>query len=80
MFLEQLIRTLRIEEPSTPLESREVSGPSGGANARALGDRHGRGASTAELLLHGFTVDQVVHDYGDLCQAITELAFEQDAQ
>lgn len=23
---------------------------------------------------HGFTVDQVVHDYGDLCQAITELA------
>jgi signal transduction histidine kinase len=24
----------------------------------------------------GFTVDQVVHDYGDLCQAITDLAFE----
>jgi signal transduction histidine kinase len=29
-----------------------------------------------ELLQHGFTVDQVVHDYGDLCQAITDLAFE----
>jgi signal transduction histidine kinase len=27
-------------------------------------------------MLHGFTVDQVVHDYGDLCQAITDLAFE----
>jgi signal transduction histidine kinase len=28
-------------------------------------------------LQHGFTVEQVVHDYGDLCQAITDLAFEQ---
>ncbi|MEP6810237.1 MAG: hypothetical protein ABI992_08325, partial [Chthoniobacterales bacterium] len=29
---------------------------------------------------HGFTVDQVVHDYGDLCQAVTELAVETEAQ
>ena len=29
-----------------------------------------------ELLLQGFTVSQVVHDYGDICQAITELAVE----
>jgi signal transduction histidine kinase len=29
-----------------------------------------------ELLRHGFTIDQVVHAYGDLCQAITDLAFE----
>lgn len=29
-----------------------------------------------ELLLKGFTVSQVVHDYGDVCQAITELAVE----
>jgi len=27
----------------------------------------------------GFSVDQVVHDYGDLCQTITDLAFERDA-
>jgi signal transduction histidine kinase len=33
--------------------------------------RHGE-----ELLRHGFTIDQVVHDYGDLCQSITELANE----
>ena len=32
-----------------------------------------------ELLLQGFTVSQVVHDYGDVCQAITELAMEKDA-
>jgi signal transduction histidine kinase len=31
------------------------------------------------LLELGFSVDQVVHDYGDLCQAITELAEQRDA-
>jgi len=29
-----------------------------------------------DLLLKGFTVSQVVHDYGDVCQSITELAVE----
>ena len=33
--------------------------------------RHGR-----ELALQGFTVEQVIHDYGDLCQAITDAAFD----
>ena len=32
-----------------------------------------------DLLLQGFTVSQVVHDYGDICQAITELAVELNA-
>jgi signal transduction histidine kinase len=32
-----------------------------------------------DLLVQGFTVSQVVHDYGDVCQAITELAGELDA-
>ena len=31
-----------------------------------------------DLLRQGFTVSQVVHDYGDICQAITDLALEQD--
>ncbi|MDQ2778600.1 MAG: HAMP domain-containing histidine kinase, partial [Pseudomonadota bacterium] len=31
------------------------------------------------LLDLGYTVDQVVHDYGDLCQSISDLAFERDA-
>ena len=35
---------------------------------------HGR-----DLWLRGFTVSQVVHEYGDLCQAITDLAVEMDA-
>jgi signal transduction histidine kinase len=36
--------------------------------------RHG-----SELLQKGFTVSQVVHDYGDVCQSITELATEMSA-
>jgi hypothetical protein len=36
--------------------------------------RHGR-----ELLKKGFTVAQVVHDYGDVCQSITQLAIERNA-
>lgn len=76
LFIDQLIKTLRVEQTSAPLESRKVSGPSdGGTSASSeIGGsaaRHG-----LELLRHEFTVDQVVHDYGDLCQAITELAFE----
>src|SRR5687768_5451741 len=35
---------------------------------------HGR-----DLHLHGFTVSQVVHDYGDVCQSITDLALQLNA-
>lgn len=79
LFLDQLIKTLEVEQTSEPLRSRKVSGPAGGGgpwkselgSAAAL---HGR-----DLMQQGFTVDQVVHDYGDLCQAITDLAFERQA-
>jgi len=80
VFLDQLIKTLRIEQTTEPELSRKVSGPSdGGAEDRSeIGESaalHGR-----ELLRHGFTIEQVVHDYGDLCQAITSLAFELKAR
>jgi hypothetical protein len=32
----------------------------------------------AELLRRGYTIDQVVHDYGDVCQSVTALAIERD--
>src|SRR6476659_5013030 len=32
-----------------------------------------------DLLRQGFTVSQVVHDYGDVCQSITDLAVETNA-
>lgn len=77
-FLDQLIKTLQVEQTSQPMLSRKVSGPSGGgpvvSEISVTASLHGR-----ELSQQGFTVDQVVHDYGDLCQAITELAFERGA-
>lgn len=77
-FLDQLIKTLRLEEGPEPMRSRKVSGPASGITAPSeMGEtasRHGR-----ELLQHGFTVEDVVHDYGDLCQAVTDLAFERSA-
>jgi len=78
LFLDQLIRTLKIEQTADPMDSRKISGPSGGgASLSEMGisaAQHGR-----ELLGLGFSVDQVVHDYGDLCQAITDMAYERDA-
>ncbi len=79
LFLDQLIRTLAAEEAGQSETSTDISGPSGG-DALALSEiglaaaLHGK-----DLLRLGYSVDQVVHDYGDLCQAITELAFERDA-
>jgi signal transduction histidine kinase len=74
-FLDQLIKTLQVEQSSEPMQSRRISGPSGGGPAASeiavTAALHGR-----ELSQQGFTVDQVVHDYGDLCQAITDLAGE----
>jgi len=32
-----------------------------------------------DLLLQGFTVSQVVHNYGDVCQSVTDLAMETGA-
>jgi signal transduction histidine kinase len=79
MFLNQLIRTLRAEEVGDHEESVGISGASGGGGV-ALSEV-GVTAAThgASLLELGYSVDQVVHDYGDLCQAITDLAFERDA-
>jgi len=79
LFLDQLTRTLAAEEADEEDESLRISGPSGG-DALALSEMgvtataHGK-----DLLMLGYSVDQVVHDYGDLCQAITDLAFERDA-
>lgn len=78
VFLDQLIRTLQVETTDEPLRSRKVSGPAGGgppvlSEISESATLHGR-----ELLQQGFTVEEVVHDYGDLCQAISDLAFERN--
>ncbi|HJR58373.1 MAG TPA: HAMP domain-containing sensor histidine kinase [Vicinamibacterales bacterium] len=67
LFLAQLSETLRSEagEGTDTLASTAI------ANGAT---KHG-----AELLLRGFTLSEVVHFYGDICQAITELAVTQAA-
>jgi len=63
LFLEQLAATL-CREQETPAR------PTSPEMARSA-ILHG-----AELRQAGFTVAQVVHGYGDVCQAVTELAIE----
>src|ERR1700675_1232665 len=74
LFLQQLVDTLRLEQLTA---ARGVSGsdatPASSEISRAAA-RHG-----AELLRNGYSVDQVVHEYGDVCQAVTELAADQQA-
>ena len=69
LFLDQLISTLR-SELNAPREGSSQLPAEIGTTA----GKHGN-----ELLRQGFTVDQVVHDYGDLCQSVTELAAEKNA-
>jgi len=65
LFLNQLMHALQLVR-----EGRETLNPEIGKSAVLHG---------YDLLLQGFTVSQVVHDYGDVCQAITELAVETNA-
>ena len=65
LFLTQLVETLRLERTSAPFHPDAI-----GTTAA----RHG-----ADMLRSGFTLSQVVHDYGDICQTITALAVEQHA-
>jgi signal transduction histidine kinase len=71
-FIDQLIETLQAQ----PKRSKEVSGEGSATGQSVTSEmgiaaaRHGR-----ELARQGYSVEQVIHDYGDLCQAITDAAF-----
>jgi signal transduction histidine kinase len=75
-FLDQLVKTLNVEQGDDPLSSRKVSGPAGGGKPTLSEIGASAALHGSELQQHGYTLEQVVHDYGDLCQAITDLAFE----
>jgi len=73
LFLQQLVEILREEQTNSApadTEAEQTPAPTQIGRAAAL---HG-----AELLRLGFSVDQVVHDYGDVCQSVTALAGEMD--
>ena len=79
MFLDQLVRTLGAEEDGLVGESLKISGSPSGDSAALSEIGISAAAHGGELLRLGFTVDAVVHDYGDLCQAISDLAGERHA-
>ena len=63
VFLTQLAETLRLETTDTPFSATAIA---------TVAVKHG-----AELRALGFNISQVVHDYGDICQAVTEVAIEE---
>lgn len=72
IFLQQLTDTLCREQSTAGGNNAEISP----ALVETSGDAALHGA---DLLRRGFTVDEVVRQYGDVCQSITELAAEQNA-
>lgn len=74
-FLDQLIDALRMEQVPA-VSSAQVH-----RQERQTSDI-GRAAAQrgAELLQRGYTIDEVVHEYGNVCQSVTELAIERMAQ
>lgn len=63
LFLTQLTETLKLATQPTDFPTPDID---------AGAAKHGQ-----QLLKMGFSVGQVVHDYGDVCQAITELALDE---
>jgi hypothetical protein len=76
LFLGQLVEALLYEQTNPKAQHDGILGSSRTASVESsrTAALHGK-----ELLEEGYTVDQVVHGYGDVCQAITELAKERNA-
>jgi hypothetical protein len=73
VFLHELSEALTAEEKRDPAQRADADPPTS-PNIAKTAAMHGR-----DLLGLGFSIDEVVHDYGDVCQAVTELAVELDA-
>jgi diguanylate cyclase (GGDEF)-like protein len=72
IFLDQIIKILTAEQRHDGIGI--VSGERGLAvnlDVEPMAALHGR-----DLLDEGFTIEQVIRDYGDVCQAVTHLAVE----
>lgn len=71
LFLQQLVDTLKAEQNSNLREGIDSEPTPADTDIGRAAAMHG-----AEMLRRGFSVDQVVHDYGDVCQTVTALAVE----
>jgi hypothetical protein len=73
LFVEQLINALRVEA-LTPVKDRTELAPKPTPAPTEIGRT--AAFQGLQMLRLGYTVDQVVHCYGDICQSVTELATE----
>jgi hypothetical protein len=73
LFLQQLVETLRLEQTVPHPENVEPEPTPASTEIGRAAAVHG-----ADMLRLGYTIDQVVHDYGDVCQSVTQLAGEQE--
>ena len=73
IFLDQVAKTLAREQRSPFADGELVSSNPGRSESGvgAIATLHGR-----DLFEQGFSVEQVIRDYGDVCQAVTSLAME----
>lgn len=71
LFLVQLVDTLRCEESGAPPRNADLQSPPAPTEIGRAAALHG-----SDMLRKGYTVDLLVHHYGDICQAITELAID----
>jgi Histidine kinase-, DNA gyrase B-, and HSP90-like ATPase len=77
VFLDQLIGVLKGEQKAKHYSTDVNGGSDREVSNKAVGEtamQQGR-----DLLEQGFTLEQVVRNYGDVCQAVTNLAFETGA-
>ncbi|MEP7157088.1 MAG: hypothetical protein ABI905_15015 [Betaproteobacteria bacterium] len=73
LLLQQIARALNADQSTSESVVSTDTPPQDEDIARAAA-QHG-----AELLRLGYSIDQLVHDYGDVCQSISELALERKA-
>ncbi len=73
LFLSQLADALAL-----PLSSNSSTAPDNTASTKTITDS--AGLHGHDLLRLGFTLAQVVHGYGDVCQVVTEFAQDSDAK
>jgi signal transduction histidine kinase len=75
-FIDQLIQMLQAPQGGWEVSAGgRATGQSVSSEMGISAARHGR-----ELARRGYSVEQVIHDYGDLCQAITDAAFAAGAR
>ena len=79
LFLEQLVEALRCEQADSAAGHALIFSAPWRKTAVAVESSRTAALHGEELATKGYSVDQVVHGYGDICQAVTELATEMRA-